>query len=305
MRLQNDHVRVRVPATSANLGPGFDTAGLALGIYDEIELRAVAGNTRVSVYGEGAETVPTDDNNLIVRAMRRTLDYLDASQVGVIMTAHNRIPHASGLGSSAAAVVAGILLARGLAGEGALTDDEVLELATQMEGHPDNAAPAIFGGVTFSWTVEENRGARTIVLEAPSNIQASVLIPHQAVSTQQARAALPPQVPHRDAAHNVARTGLLALIMAGKASPAYLMDATEDRLHQRQRAETMPHTYELVEYLRERGLPAVVSGAGPTVLVLARLPGELIRDAKAAGWRVEQPDISPTGATWEASRSTG
>lgn len=304
MRLQNDHVRVRVPATSANLGPGFDTAGLALGIYDEIELRAVAGDTRVTVHGEGAGTVPTDDNNLIVRALRRTLDYLDASQVGLVMTANNRIPHASGLGSSAAAVVAGILLARGLAGEGALTDEEVLELATQMEGHPDNAAPAIYGGVTFSWTVEEGRGARAIALEAPNSIRASILIPNHAVATQEARAALPPQVPHRDAAHNVARTGLLALILAGKASPTYLMDATEDRLHQRQRAHTMPHTFELVEYLRERGLPAVVSGAGPTVLVLSGLPGELVRDAKSAGWRVEQPDISPVGATWEARRST-
>ncbi|MDO5728124.1 MAG: homoserine kinase [Actinomycetaceae bacterium] len=302
MRLQNDHVRVRVPATSANLGPGFDTAGLALGIYDEIELRAIAGQTRVTVHGYGEDSVPTDERNLVVQATRRTLDYLDASQVGLLLTARNRIPHASGLGSSAAAVVAGILLARGLAGEGAMTDEEVLELATQMEGHPDNAAPAIFGGVTFSWTVEPGRGARSIALPAPERMNASVLIPHYSVATSAARAALPEVVAHEDARFNVARTGLLALILAGKADPRYLMDATDDRLHQRQRSETMPQTYDLVCYLRERGLPAVVSGAGPTVLVLAQLSDELCEEARQAGWRVEQPGISPVGATWEATK---
>lgn len=302
MRLHNDHVTVRVPATSANLGPGFDTAGIALGIYDEIELRAVAGQTRVNVHGYGEDSVSTDENNLVVRAVRRTLDYLDASQVGLHITAHNRIPHASGLGSSAAAVVAGILLARGLAGDGAMTDEEVLELATQMEGHPDNAAPAVYGGVTFSWTVEPGRGARSIALPAPQHIHTSVLIPHYSVATATARAALPEQVAHQDARFNVARTGLLALVLAGKADPGYLMDATEDRLHQRQRSSAMPQSYDLVCYLRERGLPAVVSGAGPTVLVFAQLSEELSEEARRAGWRVEQPGISPVGATWEASR---
>lgn len=303
MRLTNDFVRVRVPATSANIGPGFDHAGMALGIFDEVEIRAVVGDTVVQVIGHGADTVPTGEDNLIVQSVRRGLDYLDASQVGLHMVARNRIPHGSGLGSSAAAIVAGLMLARGLAGEDSMTMDEVFQLATQAEGHPDNAAPAVFGGVTFSW-MKDSGSAQSIVLPPPEGINACLLTPKFSVATSEARAALPEQVPHVDARFNLARTSLLALIMAGVASPDHLMDATEDRLHQTQRASTMPATYDLVQYLRGRGLPAVVSGAGPTVLVLSELDPVMREEAQAAGWTVKCPGISSEGAkTLEASRS--
>lgn len=303
MRLVNDFVRVRVPATSANLGPGFDHAGMALGIFDEVELRAVAGPTNVQIMGHAQGKVPTGEQNLIVQSVRRGLDYLDASQVGLQMVARNRIPHGSGLGSSAAAIVAGLMLARGLAGEDSMSLDEVFELATQVEGHPDNAAPAVFGGVTFSWTKEPGRGARTVAVPPPEGIDACVLVPQYSVPTATARAVLPAEVPHEDARFNLARASLLALIMAGVASPEYLMDATEDRLHQAQRADAMPQTYDLVQYLREQGLPAVVSGAGPTVLVFSKLNPEMLQDATQAGWKVMCPGISAEGVTMEASRS--
>lgn len=303
MRLTNDFVRVRVPATSANIGPGFDHAGMALRIFDEVEIRAVVGETLVQVIGHGSDTVPTGEDNLIVQSVRRGLDYLDASQVGLHMIARNRIPHGSGLGSSAAAIVAGLMLARGLAGEDSMTMDEVFQLATKAEGHPDNAAPAVFGGVTFSW-MKESGTAHSIVLPPPSGINACVLTPKFSVSTSEVRAALPDQVPHVDARFNLARASLLSLIMAGVASPEYLMDATEDRLHQAQRASAMPATYDLVQYLRGRGLPAVVSGAGPTVLVLAELDPVMREEAQAAGWTVKCPGISAEGASiLEASRS--
>ncbi|MDO5048767.1 MAG: homoserine kinase [Actinomycetaceae bacterium] len=304
MRLTNDFARVRVPATSANIGPGFDHTGLALDLFDEVEIRAVVGDTFVQVMGHGADTVPTGEDNLIVQSVRRGLDYMDASQVGIHMVARNRIPHGSGLGSSAAAIVAGLMLSRALVGEGAMSDREVFELATQIEGHPDNAAPAVFGGVTFSWMEGEDRDAQTVVVPPPAGIDACVLTPSYSVATSKARSVLPEQVPHEDATFNVARASLLSLILAGVASTEHLMAATEDRLHQAQRASAMPATYDLVQYLRGRGLPAVVSGAGPSVLVLANLDPAMRREAEAAGWKVKCPGISPVGATIiEATRS--
>ncbi|MDO5034934.1 MAG: homoserine kinase [Actinomycetaceae bacterium] len=300
MRLTNDTVRARVPATSANLGPGFDAAGLALGIFDEVELRAVVGKTHVQVIGHGAGEVSEGEDNLIVRAVRQGLEYLDVPQVGLQMVARNRIPHGAGMGSSAAAVVAGLMLARGLVGEDAFSLEEVLQLATKIEGHPDNAAPAIYGGVTFSWMQEET--AKTVVMAPPAGLDAWVLTPKYSVSTKAARAALPREVPMQDATFNLSRASLLALILSGAAPLQHLMDATEDRLHQKPRAMVMPATYELVQYLREQGLPAVVSGAGPTVLVFGSLEPSLIEEAKGAGWAVKNPGISAQGASMEASR---
>ncbi|MBN9325965.1 MAG: homoserine kinase, partial [Cellulomonas sp.] len=163
MRLAADRVHVRVPATSANLGPGFDALGVALSLHDELEVRAVGSpGATVEVSGEGAGQVPDDEKHLVVRAVRLALDHVGASQVGLHLVCHNRIPHGRGLGSSAAAVVAGILAARGLISDpDALDDDTCLALATQMEGHPDNAAPALLGGATVAWSDDSGvRAAR-------------------------------------------------------------------------------------------------------------------------------------------------
>ncbi|WP_062132104.1 homoserine kinase [Demequina aestuarii] len=266
MRLVADRVRVQVPATAGNLGPGFDALGLALGVADELDVRAVAASdVGIEIEGEGADSLPRDDTHLVVRALREALDHVGASQVGLAIRATNRIPHGRGLGSSAAAVVAGIWAARGLIAEpDALSAEVALELATRFEGHPDNAAPAILGGATVAWQDSEGAHARPLVMA--DEIETAVLIPRSVLPTTQARSVLPAQVPHADAAFNAGRAALLVNALAGR--PEDLFPATEDRLHQGYRAEVMAAAAAMIAHLRAQGIAAVVSGAGPSVLVL-------------------------------------
>ena len=293
MRLVRDLVRVRVPATSANLGPGFDALGLALGVWDEVSVRAVAGETTVRVTGEGAGELPDDEAHLVVRALRAGLEHAGAPQAGLELVCHNAIPHGRGMGSSAAAVVAGLVAARGLVSEPeALDDDAVLALATQIEGHPDNAAPALFGGATAAWVDADGPHAAAIPLD--DAFTPTVLVPVDQLLTHTARAVLPGEVPHRDAAFNVARTALLVLALGGRRD--LLMAGTQDRLHQHYRADAMRGTAEAVRALREAGWPAVVSGAGPSVLVLDDLDDRTAQALTSHGWRVLRPGIARTGA---------
>ncbi len=266
MRLGADHVVVTVPATAGNLGSGFDSLGLALGLADEVEVRAVASAAvELDIEGEGADSLPRDESHLVVRALRAALDHVNASQTGLSIRAVNRIPHGRGLGSSAAAVVAGISAARGLIAEPeALSAEVALEIATQFEGHPDNAAPAIYGGATVAWVGES--GAKAATLSMAEGIEAAVLIPGSTLPTKQARSVLPLQVPHGDAAFNVGRAALLVAALNGQ--PELLFEGTEDRLHQGYRADVMPAAMAMMSHLRAQGLAAVVSGAGPSVLVL-------------------------------------
>lgn len=292
-RLVNDSVQVRVPATSANLGPGFDTLGLALGTTDAITVRATAGATRVSVEGHGAGEVALGEDHLVVRAVRLGLDYVGAPQAGLEMHCRNAIPHGSGLGSSAAAVVAGLVVARGLVSEpDALDDDAVLALATELEGHPDNAAPALLGGATVAWVGDE--GAAAARLDVGTHIDPTVLTPPTPLLTRRARSVLPAEVPHEDASFNVSRAALLVLALRSR--PDLLVTATEDRLHQAQRAAVMPATLEVVAELRQRGLPAVVSGAGPSVLVLGGRDEQALEVLARHGWRVSRPGVAVQGA---------
>ena len=312
MRFATDAVRVRVPATSANLGPGFDAMGLALDLFDEIEVRALgAAETRVEVVGEGAGHVPEDDTHLIVRALRHALDVVGAPQVGVAMRCTNRIPHCRGLGSSAAAVVAGIVAARGLVAEPeALDDDVALRIATEFEGHPDNAAPALLGGATVAWTGED--GPRAARLDVHSAIVPVVIVPPVQLATSAARGVLPAQVPHADAAFSAGRAALLVEALGRR--PELLLAATEDRLHQAYRGAVMPDSLALVGALRARGVAAVVSGAGPTVLALARsVPGGTDADGVIAevfgpamgGWRVRPLAVAHRGVAVESLGSAG
>lgn len=214
MQLGADHVVVRVPATSANLGPGFDALGLALALYDELEVRLVASDdVVVDVFGEGAGQVPTDAEHLVVRALRHTLELAGAPLTGLRMTCSNAIPHGRGLGSSAAAVVAGVVAARALLAEPrALDSRAVLAIATEFEGHPDNAAPAITGGATVAW--QDGDGPRAVGLEVDPSIVATVLVPDSRLATSRARAVLPATVPHADAAFNAGRSALLVEALA-------------------------------------------------------------------------------------------
>ncbi|WP_127573936.1 homoserine kinase [Georgenia faecalis] len=292
-RLVHDRVRVRVPATSANLGPGFDSLGLALEIWDEVDVRAVAGPTTVTVRGEGAGTVGEGEDHLVVRAVRAGLEAAGAPQAGLELVCDNRIPHGRGLGSSAAAVVAGLVAARGLLGPSSPLDDaSLLALATELEGHPDNAAPALLGGATVAWVGDDGPHAERVPVAA--DLFPTVLVPENRLLTRRARAVLPDVVPHADAARTLARAALLVLALGGR--PDLLLPATQDWLHQDYRAAVMPETLALVRALRRRGHPAVVSGAGPTVLVLGRLDDATRSTLAAQGWRVGEPGVARAGA---------
>nr|WP_062079255.1 homoserine kinase [Demequina globuliformis] len=268
MRVGADHVVVTVPATAGNLGPGFDSLGLALGVADELHVRAVASTgVTLDIEGEGADSLPRDESHLVVRALRAALDHVGASQTGLAIRAINRIPHGRGLGSSAAAVVAGISAARGLIAEPeALSPEIALQIATSFEGHPDNAAPAIWGGATVAWM--EGPLPHATPVDMADGLETAVLVPGSVLPTKQARSVLPAQVPHADAAFNVGRAALLVSALAGQND--HLFAATEDRLHQQYRAEVMPAAMAMLKHLRDQGLAAVVSGAGPSVLVLGR-----------------------------------
>jgi homoserine kinase len=261
-------VRVRVPATSANLGPGFDTLGLALGLHDVVEARVTGSGLIIEVSGEGMEDLAdVGEKHLIARAMRVAFDDLNLAQPpGLALRCVNRIPHGRGLGSSAAAIVAGLLAARALAGASVAPED-VLPLASVLEGHPDNVAPCLFGGLTIAWVGTGAAGlpeARAIKLDPLPEVLPVAFIAPAPVSTKVARGLLPAAVPHADAARNAGRAALL--IAALTARPDALLEGTEDKLHQDYRAPAMPHTHDLVARLRAAGVPAVVSGAGPSVL---------------------------------------
>ena len=286
-----DEASVQVPATSANLGPGFDAFGLAVGLHDQVHVRATTGATSVHVTGAGAGEVPDGEDHLVVRAIRVALDHVGAPQAGLELRCQNTIPHGRGLGSSAAAVVAGLVAARGLISEPeALDDAMVLQLATEFEGHPDNAAPALHGGATIAWTEDGRARAASVPLDP--DLAVSVLIPQATLRTARARTALPRTVPHGDAAMTAGRAGLLTLALGGRTD--LLFPATQDLLHQPYRGEVMPDSVRLLGQLRAAGLPAVISGAGPSVLVFGKLNAEQLT-AIPAGWRVRHPSIDRDG----------
>jgi homoserine kinase len=289
-------VHVRVPATSANLGPAFDAVGLALALYDDAVARIGDDGLVVDVAGEGADEVPRDDSHLVARAMRTVFGRLGGQPRGIELVCANRIPHRRGLGSSAAAIVAGVLLGRALVvgGDSALTDAHVLTLAAELEGHPDNVAACLLGGLTIAWS--DDGGTEAVRVAPDPAISPVVLVPPATAPTDEARDLLPDQVPHADAAFNAARSALLVTALTDQ--PGALFAATDDRLHQPYRAVSMGESATLVSKLRATGLPAVVSGAGPTVLVLARTRAEVAAALQQApeGWRTEQVGVAATGA---------
>ena len=285
-------VRARTPASSANLGPGFDSMALALDLHDEVSVEAyrpVPGEptVRVEVSGQGKDAVPLTEDHLVVRSLRAGLAHAVAAggapapAPGLHLTCHNAIPHGRGLGSSAAAIAVGLVLARGLLTEPHLLDDEaIFALATAAEGHPDNASAALFGGCTLSWG-DQSGHPRTVSLPVASQLRAVVCVPDVELATSRARAMLPQLIPHSDAAFNAGRSALLTHAIGHRLD--LLFAATEDRLHQQQRAPAMPQTAGLLAAVRARGVAAVVSGAGPSLLVLGEgdAPLSAVRDALA------------------------
>lgn len=307
-------VRVRVPASAANLGPGFDSFGLALGLWDEYEVSVTREpGLRIEVTGEAAGEVPTDESHLVHRAMARAFAELRVlAPRGLRVVARNGVPHGRGLGSSATAIVAGVVAAQGLcvvseAQEGADGSEVLVDvaqasnLATQMEGHPDNASASVFGGMTLSWTADpgEHRAGETstVSLAVHPAVTAVVFLPEAQLSTHAARAVLPGWVSHRDAALNSARAALL--VEAVTRQPGLLLPATRDWLHQEARRASFPPSMALVDALRAHGHAAVISGAGPSVLVLTtthRVAG-VSAHGDVHGWARLQPGIPARGAT--------
>jgi homoserine kinase len=297
-------VVVKVPATSANLGPGFDTLGLALSHYDRLVVSETSGaGVAVHVDGVGAGEVPTDESNLVVRSVAATYRSVGVPLPGLRLRARNAIPHGRGLGSSAAAIVSGVMAAKGLLeGRVEFTPDQLLAVATELEGHPDNVAPALFGGLTIAWTTSAGPSHKRLLVHR--GVSPVVFVPETTLSTSLARSLQPASVPHEDATFNVSRSALLVAALIQ--SPELLLAATEDRLHQSYRASAMPETDMLIRVLRQAGLAAVVSGAGPSLLVLGSDPAQrllaarLVAENALSAWRPLMLAVDLRGATVNA-----
>lgn len=265
-----DRVRVIAPATSANLGPGFDSLGLALGLHNTFEAAPREdGELRVGARGEGAQEVPLDERHLVVRAMRETFERAGEKLPGLDLSCSNQVPHARGLGSSSSAIVGGVAAASALLGrtgpDGGPDREGIYQIAADIEGHPDNVAPCVYGGYTVAYRDGDRWGA--VSLAPDPRVMPVLCVPGWRLSTKRARDLLPGEVAHGDAAFNAGRAALMTAAVCGH--PEALYAATEDRLHESYRAPAMPRTLSLIHDLRQHErLPAVVSGAGPTVLVL-------------------------------------
>jgi homoserine kinase len=288
-------VTVTVPATSANLGPGFDALAMALELRDELEGLVVPGGLEVVVSGEAEAEVSRDESHLVVRAMRAAFDAMGEQPPGLRLACRNSIPHARGLGSSAAAIVGGIHLARALVegGRSRLKDLAAFQLAASLEGHPDNVAAASFGGLTVAW--QEEGVFHAVPTRVAPGLGTVAFVPPTPVSTEVARGLLPPSVPHADAAAAAGRAALLVATLA-TGWTAKLHDATRDWLHQEYRRPAMPDSLDLVDDLRAAGHAAVVSGAGPSVLVLTDGSGvDRALGFAPDGWRSLSLEIAGVG----------
>lgn len=259
--------QISVPATSANIGPGFDCLAIALEMRDRYAAQILDDATfDVDVSGEGADEVKKDAKNLVIRAMMAGFEFMGNKPKGIALRSLNVIPHGRGLGSSASAIVGGLALARSLVltGDEYMSDEDLITLATEIEGHPDNVAAAFYGGATIAWS--ENGVGRAVNLKVDPRIKALMLIPDNQVPTAKARKLIPEMISHYDATLNSTRTALLVHALAQR--PDLLFTATTDLLHQKYREAAMPKSIALIDKLRGAGIAAVLSGAGPAVMIL-------------------------------------
>lgn len=284
-------VSVCVPATSANLGSGFDVAGIALDYADSLVFTLDdslddSQDVRVIIHGEGEDTLPKDETHLVVRAFRKACEVFGLPHLRFTLEAHNRIPQARGMGSSASAIVSGVAAAWAFAHNGNLNKQAIFELASSIEGHPDNVAPAVFGGLTTSW--KNGDESHTVRYGVSKQIRATIFVPNFTLSTQMARQALPEKVPYVDAVFNVSRACLLPIafgdfgdfgdsrdsanscdscVKSTLSRNDLLFTATQDAIHQPYRASLMQPTWDLVKALRDKGFAAAISGAGSCAAV--------------------------------------
>ena len=294
-----------VAASTANLGPGFDSLGLALGLYDEILVETIESGLIVEVEGEGTGQVSLDEGHLVVRAIRCGLQAAGFGVPGLVVRCRNAIPHSRGLGSSAAAVVGGLAAVNGLVAQAnstQLSQTQLIQLSSEFEGHPDNAAAAVLGGPVVSWTDRSGHPPRysAVPLRLHPDIHLFAAIPRQHSSTAEARMLLPEQVSHHDARFNVSRAALLVVALTER--PDLLLAATEDVLHQPQRAHAMGGSAEYLDLLRRSGIAAVLSGAGPAVIALTtepELPAEVVECGAVNGFALTEMAVGE-GVRWSS-----
>ena len=292
-----------VSASSANLGPGFDSIGLALGLFDEIVLETTDSGLLVTVEGEGAGQVPLGPEHLVVRAVERGLQALGGSAPGLVVRCRNFIPHSRGLGSSAAAVVGGLAAVNGLVAQtdsAPLSESRLIQLSSEFEGHPDNAAAAVLGGAVVSWI--DRTGNRpdysAVSLRLHPDIHLFAAVPEERSLTAETRGLLPAQVSHDDARFNLSRAALLVVALTER--PDLLMAATEDVLHQPQRGPAMPASAEYLRLLRRHNVAATLSGAGPALITLGtghQLPREALQYGAANGFTITEMTVGE-GVRW-------
>ena len=286
----------RVPATSANLGPGFDCLGLALQLYNEVVLELDAPAS-VTWEGEGASELPTDGSDMVSRALAHAASAGGTELPTFALHGTNAIPLERGLGSSSAAAVAGIALAGAVSAAGggpALSDDQVFALAAEFEGHPDNAAPAVYGGFTIAGGAE-----RHVRLEPHASLRPVALVPGEVrIPTEAARRALPTQVSMGDAVFNLRKTA--EVVVAFTSDPSLLATALQDRLHQATRLELVPTVREAYERLISAGVPVCVSGAGPTLMAFET--DDVPVPDPGSGWAVLRLGVDTRGAVVEEVR---
>ena len=295
-------VKVRVPATIANLGPGFDALGIAVRMHLEIDIEPRRDSVDLTVEGEGAETLPSDETNLVLRSMNAFFDHVGRRPPGFAVRIKNPIPLGAGLGSSAAAIVGGLFAARAVTGR-TVPQIEMVQLATGIEGHPDNVLPALLGGLVVCYRGREE-DLRYFRIEPSERLVPILAVPRDGFSTNEARQGLPDAVPFIDAQFTTARAALLVAALSTGAGSDVLSDAMNDRLHQPHRLKLMPESAAVHEELVAAGLPVALAGAGPSLLLVIPRPeaatrAEQIRRicrARNAGWRVFVSEWEPQGA---------
>jgi len=287
MTQNNRVVRVRIPATTANCGPGFDSLGIACTLYNDVELELTGPDdmVQITVTGDGADSLPLNDRNLVLRSVRTVLDQAGAGHVGIRLALHNNIPLSRGLGSSSAAIVGGLTAANAVVGK-RFSQDELLDMATKLEGHPDNVAPALLGG--FTVCVMQGERVTCLRLPVPKELKLVVCIPDFRLSTNKARQAIPASVPHPDAVYNVSRTALLVGALAS-GQLKYLADALDDKLHQPYRAALIPGMADVFAAGKKAGaLGVAMSGAGPSLMAYTVENADTVGEAMVQAFSTQE-----------------
>ncbi len=296
-------VKVRVPATVANLGPGYDSLGAAIRMHLEIEIEPRRDSVEIVVEGEGAEQLPADESNLVIRSMNTFFDHVGRRPSGFAVGVRNPIPLAAGLGSSAAAIVGGLFAARAVTGR-TVPQTEMIQLATELEGHADNVMPALIGGLVVCYRAVSEGDIRYFRVEPSDRLVPIVAVPREGFPTKTARKVLPSEVKFADAQFTASRAALLVAAMSAGAGADVLADAMNDRLHEPHRLKLMPETAAVYDQVQEAGLPVALAGAGPSLLVVVPRPESATRAEQVrricrerrAGWRVFVSEWEPEGA---------